>query len=329
MRRNGVNSITYGALFAALVGVLVYINRLTANMIDIYFFWIIPVIIVVYRCKFDLRDTLLTCFAMLLLTLVLAGPISTSTFYVAASVVAGVTYGEGLMKGKSAMFLIGSVIAVSLVVMLLSTFVFAGFFGYNLTDDIAFMHQAVNSYAEMVKDVNPQAGEYLLKAFTDNALMTIIILSSILSSILEGILVHLLTYIVLKKLKMATLPPVKPVSEIYCPKWLKFVIFVILFTGLAAKVSGINTYDQIIQPLEMIAYIICFFFGYIFIATMLALRNAQTKKRRMGLSLLICLFCLFFSPIVIAMGLFDIYSNFRRKLIEELKKNAEQQKRQA
>ena len=80
MRRNGVSSITYGALFTALVGVLVYINRLTANFIDVYFFWIIPIIVIVYRCKFDLRDTLMTCFAMLLLTVILAGPISTSAF---------------------------------------------------------------------------------------------------------------------------------------------------------------------------------------------------------------------------------------------------------
>ncbi len=325
MRRNGVNSITYGALFASLVGVLVYINRLTANLIDIYFFWIIPIIIVVYRCKFDLRDTLLTCFAMLLLTIVLAGPISTSTFYVLASIVAGVTYGQGLMKGKSALFLIGSVIAVSLVVMFLSTFVFASFFGYNLTEELVVMQNVIQDYAGKVGEINSQLSQLILKTFSENMLLTIIVLISVVSSILEGILVHLLTYIVLRRLKMAILPPIKPLSEIYCPYWLRVFVFATLFAAVGTAISGVDDYNYIILPLQSLSLIICFFFGYICLATFLALRTGKDKRSKFGMSLLMCFFCLFFSTIVIGIGLFDIFSNIRKKTIERIKKNAQQQ----
>ncbi|MDO4378199.1 MAG: DUF2232 domain-containing protein [Erysipelotrichia bacterium] len=325
MRRNGVNSITYGALFVSLVGVLVYINRLTANLIDIYFFWIIPIVIVVYRCKFDFRDTLLTCFAMLLLTIVLAGLISTSTFYVSASIVAGVTYGQGLMKGRSAAFLIGSVIAVSLVVMFLTSFVFASFFGYNLTEEIVLLRNVIQDYAGKVGEIDGQLSQIVLKTFSENMLWMIIILSCVVTSILEGILVHLLTYIFLRKLKMAVLPPVKPLSEVYCPKWLKVFVFAALFASLAAKISGVDNYNFIILPVQSIALVICFFFGYICLATFLALRTGQNKRRKFGASLLICLFCLFFSPIVVGIGLFDIFSGVRKKTIERIKKNVQQQ----
>ncbi len=328
MRRKGVSSITYGALFAALVGVLVYINRLTANFIDIYFFWIIPIIVIVYRCKFDLRDTLLTCLAMLLLTIVLAGPISTSTFYVFASVIAGVIYGQGLMNGKSGLFLIGSVIAVSLVVMFLSTFVFASFFGYDITEELKILQDVIQMYSQQIGKSNPEVASAILSMFGDNMLMTIIIISSILSSVLEGILVHLLAYIALKRLKIATLPPMKPISEIYCPNWLKFVVFAILFATMGAKFMGINDYDNIIQPLELIALAICYFFGYICIATFIALRRGN-RKANFASSLLIGIICILLSTVVVGLGIFDIFSGFRKRIIEELRKNVEQQNRQA
>ena len=328
MRRNGVSSITYGALFTALVGVLVYINRLTANFIDVYFFWIIPIIVIVYRCKFDLRDTLMTCFAMLLLTVILAGPISTSAFYVLASVIAGVIYGQGLMKGKNGLFLIGSVIAVSLVVMFLSTFVFASFFGHDLTEELSFLQEMVQMYAQQVSKANPEVGKTILSVFGDNMLMSFIIIGSILSSVLEGILVHLLAYIALKRLKIATLPPMKPISEIYCPMWLKVVVFAILFASIAAKFTGVDSYNNIIQPLEMIALAVCYFFGYICIATFMAIRRGK-KKNNFALSLLIGIFCILFSTVVVGLGIFDIFSGFRKRVIEEIKKNVEQQNHQA
>ena len=135
MRRNSVSSITYGALFTALVGVLVYINRILANSLEVYFFWIVPVVIVVYRCKFDLRDTIMTSFAMILLTSILSGIISTTTFYMIASIIAGIVYAQGFINGRSATFLICSVILISLVVMIVSTFLFASFFGYDVAEE--------------------------------------------------------------------------------------------------------------------------------------------------------------------------------------------------
>ena len=47
MRNSRVNSITYGALLSALLGVLLFVNRQLAGMLDTYMFWIVPLPVIV------------------------------------------------------------------------------------------------------------------------------------------------------------------------------------------------------------------------------------------------------------------------------------------
>ncbi|MDD6639936.1 MAG: DUF2232 domain-containing protein [Erysipelotrichaceae bacterium] len=319
MRRNSVSSITYGALFTALVGVLVYINRILANSLEVYFFWIVPVVIVVYRCKFDLRDTIMTSFAMVLLTSILSGIISTTTFYMIASIIAGIVYAQGFINGRSATFLICSVILISLVVMIVSTFLFASFFGYDVAGELQLYQQMLNqSFAQM-----GISSEMFSQMFDQNFILTIFIIASVLSSVLEGILVHFLNYLALKKLKM-DLPPMKPISQIYCPLWLKIIIGVIMVgfvIGRFINPSFVNEY--LIAPFTVVE-LICFCFGYIFIVTFISL--AYPKKSGL-LGLVVGVLCLFLASIVFIIGVFDVFTDIRKRTIERYLKNVQQQNR--
>ncbi|MGN1399249.1 MAG: DUF2232 domain-containing protein [Erysipelotrichaceae bacterium] len=319
MRRNSVSSITYGALFTALVGVLVYINRLFANSLEVYFFWIVPVIIVVYRCKFDLRDTMMTCFAMLLLTCILSGIISTTTFYMIASVIAGIVYAQGFINGRSATFLICSVILISLVVMIVSTFLFASFFGYDVAGELQL-------YQEMLTQSFAQAGvssEMFSQLFDQNFILTIFIIASVLTSVLEGILVHFLNYLALKKLKMK-LPPMKPISQIYCPLWLKLIIAAVLLSFVIGRfVNPAFVNEYLLVPFTVIE-IICFCFGYIYIVTFVSL---VFPKKSGLIGLVVGIISLFLASIVFIIGVFDVFTDIRKRTIERYMKNAQQQDR--
>ena len=245
MRRSRVNSITYGALFCALVGVLVYINRLLANGLELYFFWIIPIVVIIYIVKFDVKQAIVMNVAMLLMTMIIAGPVSTSTFYVLGSVIAGTVYGAGLIKG-SATYLITSVVLVSLIMMFISYFVFAKFFGYDLMAEMDFMREAMTIMADKMARGDAAISSTLMAMFDNNALFSIIIISSVLSAILEGFLVHSIAFIVLKRLKM-TIPPMKPVSELYAPLWLKLIVLVGLVGNiLMARFPTIAQYKNYI-----------------------------------------------------------------------------------
>ena len=323
MRKSRVNSITYGALFCALVGVLVYINRLLANGLELYFFWIIPIPVIIYIVKFDVKQAIIMNVAMLLMTMIIAGPISTGSFYVLGSVIAGTVYGAGLIRQKSATYLIVSVVVVSLIMMFVSYFIFAGFFGYNLMAEMDFMQETMAVLIEKIARGDASVSSALLAMFDNNALLSIIIISSVLSSILEGFLVHSISYIVLRRLKM-TIPPMKPVSEMYAPLWLKIVVLAGLIGNmLMNQFTNIAQYKNIIFPITVIAYIVCFMFGYILISTLFAIRVPDPKKRA-GFAVIVLLLSLVLSVFVIGIGIFDIFTPFRKTLIEELKKYVKQ-----
>ena len=197
MRRSRVNSITYGALFCALVGVLVYINRLLANGLELYFFWIIPIVVIIYIVKFDVKQAIVMNVAMLLMTMIIAGPVSTSTFYVLGSVIAGTVYGAGLIKGKSATYLITSVVLVSLIMMFISYFVFAKFFGYDLMAEMDFMKETMTVLIDRMAKGDAGVASTLMSIFDNNALFSIIIISSVLSDF-RGLFSSQYCFIVLK-----------------------------------------------------------------------------------------------------------------------------------
>ena len=323
MRKSRVNSITYGALFCALVGVLVYINRLLANGLELYFFWIIPIVVIIYIVKFDVKQAIVMNVAMLLMTMIIAGPISTSAFYVLGSVIAGTVYGAGLIKQKSATFLISSVVVVSLIMMFISYFVFAKFFGYDLLAEMDFMKETMTVLIDRMAKGDAGVASTLMSIFDNNALFSIIIISSVLSALLEGFLVHSIAFIVLRRLKM-TIPPMKSVSELYAPLWLKLVVLV----GLAGNIlmnqfPAVGQYKNLIFPIWVIAYIVCFMFGYILISTLIAIRVPDARKRA-SLAVIVLLLSLFLSVLVIGVGIFDIFTSFRKTLIEELKNYVKQ-----
>ncbi len=323
MRKSRVNSITYGALFCALVGVLVYINRLLANGLELYFFWIIPIVVIIYIVKFDVKQAIVMNVAMLLMTMIIAGPISTSAFYVLGSVIAGTVYGAGLIKQKSATFLISSVVVVSLIMMFISYFVFAKFFGYDLLAEMDFMKETMTVLIDRMAKGDAGVASTLMSIFDNNALFSIIIISSVLSALLEGFLVHSIAFIVLRRLKM-TIPPMKSVSELYAPLWLKLVVLVGLAGNiLMNQIPAVAQYKNLIFPITVIAYIVCFMFGYILISTLIAIRVPDARKRA-SLAVIVLLLSLFLSVLVIGVGIFDIFTSFRKTLIEELKNYVKQ-----
>ena len=98
MNKRRVNSITYGALLSALLGVFLLFNRQTGGLFDAYMLWIIPLPVIVYCLKFDIKQGMIMGVAMALLSFIVATPMT--AFYVASSIVAGLIYADGLKKEK-------------------------------------------------------------------------------------------------------------------------------------------------------------------------------------------------------------------------------------
>ena len=86
-----------------------------------------------------------------------------------------------------------------------------------------------------------------------------------------------------------TIPPMKPVSELYAPLWLKLIVLRIIGNILMARFPTIAQYKNYIFPITVTAYIVCFLFGYILISTLIAIRvpNARTRASIAVLVLLV------------------------------------------
>ncbi len=323
MRKSSVSSITYGALFCALIGVLVYANRLLAGAIELYFFWIIPIPVIVYILKFGVKQAVVMSTAMILMTMIISGPISAGTFYVIGATIAGIFYGDGLVKGKSVFNLVGRLIIVSMVEIIITVFFAAAFFGYDLSEEVRLMGEMMLSIAEKMGE-STKTG--IAQIINSNKLLTIVIISYILSSVMEGVLVHLFAYIALKRLKMQT-PPMIPVYEIKAPRWMKLFIFVGLLTTILTLITGVTTLDKYVYPFQVITAFICYFFGYIYIIVYLSL-IIPNKRTRSSIIVILVLLSLFIPYVFIGLGILDIFTNNRKILVERAKAYAEQQNRQ-
>lgn len=314
MRRTRTESITFGAMMCALLGVLLFFNRQMAGALDAYLFWIVPLGMIVYCVRYSMNNALVVAVSMLIIAFVVAGPVS--LFYVFFSVVAGLIYSYGLQKKWSGLMLIFAVFAVSAVINILSVFVFSAVFGYDVAAEIQFIRDYFDQ-AMKAANIDPA----LVPIFHNNRLlMTIFAISLILSSLLEGVLVHLLAFLILKRLKMEV-PPMKPVGDIYCPKWLKVYVFGVFFALIMGAVTGITQYYEIIIPLGIIAYLVCIFFGYLYVLMLLAVYVPDTRKR--ALLIIPVVVIGFITQTLLMIGLLDIFTGTRRRILQEVRKRGQ------
>ncbi|MBR0137285.1 MAG: DUF2232 domain-containing protein [Erysipelotrichaceae bacterium] len=311
MQKRRLTSLTYGALICAMAGALLTVNRyVLMGGLDLYLYWIIPLPVIVYTVKFTTRDAIVMGIAMILLSFVLATP--ATVFYVAGSVIAGIVYGDGMNRGRSATYLIVSLILVSIVMIFITSFVFAAAFGYDLLADIEFYRSIFSQYMNI-------SGE----AFSRTFILNIIVISTILSSVMEGFLVHILAFAVLRKLKMQ-IPPMKPLGMIYAPTWLKVFILAAVALYAVTRFARITQYDDYITPVLALALFGCSAFGYIAVTVYISLFSGGKKNRLVPILLAVSYFLLFYVYVII--GIFDIFSDRRKNLIEELKQRYENQK---
>ena len=310
MRNSRVNSITYGALLSALLGVLLFVNRQLAGMLDTYMFWIVPLPVIVYCLKFGVKQSLVMGTSMVLLSFIIATPVT--TFYVIGSVIAGIVYGDGVLKQRNTFQLILSVIVISLIVMFVSTFALAGVFGYDLSSDLAYMKELMVTMLGSLGE-SDAASELIKQLTSTRFLLSALVIASVLTSVLED----LLAFLVLKKLKMQ-LPPMVPLGEIKAPLVIKLFCFGVMVANLMAGITSVTQYNDIILPLLTIVYVFCMFYGYLLVVVFLAGRFPSPKSR--ALLIMPIIFVMLVMPVLtMILGFLDMFTGIRDRIIREIK----------
>lgn len=295
--------ITDGAMFAAMIGVLLLADRQFAGFFDFTIFWIASIPIIVYIAKYRLQDAGALLVTVMAIAMMLS-PIQT-VFYVVMACLAAFLYGWGIKKKYPNHILLGISIAVSLVSSFLSMLVFASLFGFDMYRDALVTIETMTQFAELIHFPIPDVTRFI---------SVIVIFGLVLMGVMEGIVIHLMSYLVLTRLKL-TIAPMKPLSQIQLSR--KAGIMLLLFVCAVAVSQMMIQSEYLINILYFMLFAALFLFvanGYLSLLTILAYYN---KRKSAFLYLLISM--VFLLPI----GIADSIWNLRERLTIKVSRQSE------
>ncbi len=187
---NEVRRITEGAMMVAIIGAFLLIDRQVFGVME-YVFWIIPLPLTFYAAKYGFKQSILPLVAVIFLTF-LYGTI-TSIFWFNSMSICGAVYGNGVKKQYSNQRLLMISICFMIFANLITTVLFAGFFGYDIVEETLFLEQSVQSMGIATDTLNISGA---------NVFLQIYIVSTILLGVLSGFIFHIMALQFLKRLRI-------------------------------------------------------------------------------------------------------------------------------
>lgn len=293
---NQTRKITEGAMMCAIVGLLLFVNRQFADMLESLMYWVLTFPILVYTAKYGVRSSLVTSTSMLLLSFLISSP--TTIFYLFSCIVVGLVYGAGVRrnwKNGTLIFLSGIFTFLSYLV---TTVLFAAVFGYDPAEDV----EMVKTLLEML---NVHTGVDLMKT-----VMIIVILVAVLMSVLQAICVHMIGNLLLSRLQI----PVRPmhnVLSIQAPKWSGYLILIIWVLFSCRNVLKLN---QELSSLLFSAYLGARIFA-ILSGAVCCMGILVLSGRRSGIFLvMIAVFIPYIQDAIAVIGILDVLFQLREKM---------------
>ena len=191
MKKN-LRYITDGALIVAIYAIFLLVCRFFSNGLEESVYFILPIPLIIYGSKYNLKDSLIVLLATIGLSFVLINPFN-ALFYILPTGILGVVY-PLLEKRRLPISL--QVLIVTLFYFLINLFtmvIFAHLLNYDIVEDCKSL---VESFAKLFSNLNVSYLEALM--------ISIIPSTIIITSILDGILLIVLSKVLLYKLKLTT-----------------------------------------------------------------------------------------------------------------------------
>lgn len=240
----------------AILGAVMLLDRQTAGAISGTVLYLFPLPMVFYASKYGWKDSLTVLAALFALLFMLGTP--QSVFYVGFEAVIGTVYGAGIHAGTDNKRILIRTILMSVLLEITALFVFAAFFGYDITTEI-------NEYKNIVSGLFQETGTELAGSVDlDGLLRNIFLISIVLTGVLEGLITHAVSRIMLKRMHMK-MPPSTPLWNYYPPKWsgyLAIVGFAGFYLSLARPLSN-ELYQNLMQGAGIISMFYLAAFGFI------------------------------------------------------------------
>lgn len=296
MRQSETRKITEGAMMVGMMGLILFFNRQSAGVFESTFYWLLSLPILVYTARQGVRWGLITSVAMMLLSLMISTP--QTIFYLFSSLVIGLLYGVGIRKKWSNRILLGTTMIFTFFSYLITTFVLASLFGYNIGEEL----QEIMIFLESL-DMNLPipAGRIAM-------MVSIITLAAMI--IMQSLCVHLLAILILKRLKVE-INPTKSYFDLRLPMSAAITSSLFMILGLAVEYIQVDevlaTWLLALAGIAMILYVA---YG---ITVVMCFMHVMGKQKYMALLVIAVLIPPCY-PFLVGLGLWDSFADIKTKL---------------
>ena len=249
---NTTKNITQGAMFLAIFGAALMINRGLSFMFDQFVALLPAIVIIIYVARFGFKYGCMLSFGLLVIAFMFGG--TYVTLYTPLSVIGGLVYGYGVSHDFDTktnllmtiiVFVIGEFIITALIIPVM---------GMGDFDEVLVMTE------EMFKTF----GFHIPSEMVHKIAKLSYGISILLIGILEAVLIHLLTIIIFKKFRIKELK-FKPLSQMHLkPQWAYVTLLLIFLLMLAMQLNVNDTILFLLMSVTFIACLLLMVQGYIF-----------------------------------------------------------------
>jgi len=248
-----------------------------------------PVMIIFYSTKYEIRDGLILSVCLIILTIILGN--ITSYAILPISLIVGISYSYGLKKDFSKRTLLGMSIIMFIIGEVLTSFVVLPLLGIDFVgSEMALANEAIKQMNDLTGGmVNSVMGSSL-----NNIMMFAIIFTVILLGVAEGWIIHMFSILLLTRFKVKEIK-VTNILDFKMNKIVAYICFLCSF-GLAFLFSITITNDilfYVVAGLSVTSSLILIYVGILFII------NYGVVVLNKNLTLFLVLFILFFTPITL------------------------------
>lgn len=286
-----------GAMMCAVLGVLFFINRQVAGMIDTAAYWLYTFPVLLYTARYGAKAALGPAFCTLLLAYFLSG--FTTLFYMLSVNICALFYGEGIRKKWRNGRLLSGLLFITFLSYLVATWLLAGIFGYDLKED-----------SELLRLLFP----FLPAARCTGALATVFI--ALLLSVLQSFCLHVCAKELLHRLRIETLPS-KSLLQLSLPRWLGYIIISIWLLYFSGNVIELNHgADRILLFLYLLSVLLAAVYG----ALTLSLWLLQRHRRFLALFVIVGVMLPYVQMVLALLGMADMLLDIRKRMLEQWKR---------
>lgn len=253
---NDVRKLTEGAMIAAVMGVLLLIDRQMAGLLLGYFLFILPLPMVLYSARYGMKNSMIVFVAIMILSLMF-GSLQT-IFYMFAESLIGLCYGTGIYHKRSRSMILAMTLVIGAVVEVFAMIVLASVFGFDIAGEIA-------AYSDLLIEMDGMMGLGITSMVNlEQFVIDCLVIAAVMTGVLEGAVTHMLSQMMLKRLHFVLEPP-KALKDMYMPKWAGYapLVGVVVYFYTAMNPMEEEMMQIVLQAIGMASYLFLIVMGII------------------------------------------------------------------